>query len=756
MLNHLISVKSRGPAELLWDSATCRRVPKRGHARALPKILVALLCCCLLLAASCLPAAAQNYTLDRHVVAGGGGTVSAGPYTFSGTIGQADANPTTTSGPYALTGGFWRPFAANVGSVQPQPIPTPPGLVAWWPANNNAVDVVGGNNGTLTNGVTYVPGEVQQAFNFNSDSAMVLLANSPALQLQNFTIESWIKRGNASNATSDPTPAGEGSAILFGYGNNGYAFGVESSQYNNELVLTKVGVSGVLSSVSISDTNWHHVAVTTANGNVVFYVDGVAYPYGNYNPGYTFATAPAIGGKASNLNQPNNNSFFGSIDELSVYNQALSAAQILAIYDSGSAGKYQPSSPVTLPGVPIVVWTNTAGGNWSVAANWSPNQVPTGAEIAMITNEATFTVTVDVTASVDGLVLGASSGANVQTLQANGQTLQIEGPAIVSPQGQLTLTNCILAGATELTGALTLFGGQLLDSGSLTVAGAGVLNLEGSSSYNFVLQGPLTNNGTVNWQGGSLQIANYGSTTPYGGIWYGAIWNYGQWNIECSGLPVQGYFDSAYEIFHNAGTLTKSGVAGTTEFGVYVDNNGGTVQAEVGQIGLTSGQYSLANGILDFWVNTSNNFGSINLPGTAPLAGAVTVTFGPAYVPHIGNAFALATYGSYTGEFSALNLPNSVTWTTNYGATAFTLAIANLNPVQPTQPLLQSVQLSGGTLTFTFQSVNAQNYTVQTTTNLNAPKWVSLGTVTGTGASLPVSVPVNNTIPEQFYRLSVP
>ena len=93
---------------------------------------------------------------------------------------------------------------------------------------------------------------------------------------------------------------------------------------------------------------------------------------------------------------------------------------------------------------------------------------------------------------------------------------------------------------------------------------------------------------------------------------------------------------------------------------------------------------------------------------------------------------------------------------TNYGATAFTLAIANLNPVQPTQPLLQSVQLSGGTLTFTFQSVNAQNYTVQTTTNLNAPKWVSLGTVTGTGTPLPVSVPVNNTIPEQFYRLNLP
>ena len=77
-------------------------------------------------------------------------------------------------------------------------------------------------------------------------------------------------------------------------------------------------------------------------------------------------------------------------------------------------------------------------------------------------------------------------------------------------------------------------------------------------------------------------------------------------------------------------------------------------------------------------------------------------------------------------------------------------------PVPPVPPLLQSIQLSGGNLTFTFKSVNAQSYTVQTTTNLSAPNWVNLGTVTGTGAPLPVSVPVNNTIPEQFYRLNVP
>ena len=34
-----------------------------------------------------------------------------------------------------------------------------------------------------------------------------------------------------------------------------------------------------------------------------------------------------------------------------------------------------------------LVWTNTAGGNWSQASNWSPNVVPSIADTAEITTE---------------------------------------------------------------------------------------------------------------------------------------------------------------------------------------------------------------------------------------------------------------------------------------------------------------------------------------------------------------------------------
>ena len=72
------------------------------------------LAACASLAAGALlaaPALAQSsggaYALERHVVAGGGGTSSGGAYALSGTIGQPDAHTVSTGGAYQLSGGFW-------------------------------------------------------------------------------------------------------------------------------------------------------------------------------------------------------------------------------------------------------------------------------------------------------------------------------------------------------------------------------------------------------------------------------------------------------------------------------------------------------------------------------------------------------------------------------------------------------------------------------------------------------------------------
>jgi hypothetical protein len=53
-------------------------------------------------------ASAQNYAINKSVIAGGGGLNSTGGvYAVSGTIGQADASGPLSGGTYTLVGGFW-------------------------------------------------------------------------------------------------------------------------------------------------------------------------------------------------------------------------------------------------------------------------------------------------------------------------------------------------------------------------------------------------------------------------------------------------------------------------------------------------------------------------------------------------------------------------------------------------------------------------------------------------------------------------
>jgi hypothetical protein len=98
----------------------------------------------------------------------------------------------------------------------------PSGLVSWWRAEGNALDSVGGNNGTLINNAGYAPGEVGTAFFFTNALAAVQIGNPTNLHLQSFTIEAWIRR-SSTNSVSFPT---NGDAVLFGFGAQGYGFGI--------------------------------------------------------------------------------------------------------------------------------------------------------------------------------------------------------------------------------------------------------------------------------------------------------------------------------------------------------------------------------------------------------------------------------------------------------------------------------------------------------------------------------------------------
>ena len=109
---------------------------------------------CLLPSVLCLPAAAQ-YSLDWSTVDGGGGTVTSGQYTLSGTIGQPDAGEPLAVGQYSLCGGFWGMLAPNAVESATNGLP---GLISWWRAEGDASDTMGAHHGTLSGGANFGPG----------------------------------------------------------------------------------------------------------------------------------------------------------------------------------------------------------------------------------------------------------------------------------------------------------------------------------------------------------------------------------------------------------------------------------------------------------------------------------------------------------------------------------------------------------------------------------------------------------------------
>jgi hypothetical protein len=233
--------------------------------------------------------------------------------------------------------------------------PPPSGIVGWWRAEGNANDAADSNNGTIagTGTVSYGPGVVGQALVFDGTHRdRVNLGNPTDLQLQDFTIEAWVKRSSPTVTSfdvlgADGSVAGDG-AVILGYGRGGYGFALAN---DGRMIISRIDLDGIYSAPLVTDTSWHHLAVTKSGSTAVFYLDGMpqATPAYDHPAPYTFddatcscSAAIAIGSRGD----ARGGTFFGAIDEVAIYNRPLSAAEIQAIYNAGSAGKCEiPPAP---------------------------------------------------------------------------------------------------------------------------------------------------------------------------------------------------------------------------------------------------------------------------------------------------------------------------------------------------------------------------------------------------------------------------
>ncbi|MBP8259643.1 MAG: hypothetical protein KA118_08260, partial [Verrucomicrobia bacterium] len=213
-----------------------------------------------------------------------------------------------------------------------------------------------------------------------------------------------------------------------------------------------------------------------------------------------------------------------------------------------------------------IVWTNTVGGRWSDAANWAPNQVPSIDDTALITQSGVYTVTVNASNAVGGLVVGGSGGT--QTVDVS-STLRIEGAGHIAAAGHLLLSGTLGGSALlQLSGGMTWSGGKIDSNAAVVVNPGGQLTISSAYAYTKFLQGALTNAGTVLFRGnGNLQI---------GGVLHnqsGGLFDIQtDYNIGLSG--------SAGRIA-NEGLLRKSSGTGATDCAVPIENCG-TVDVQSG------------------------------------------------------------------------------------------------------------------------------------------------------------------------------
>lgn len=223
-------------------------------------------------------------------------------------------------------------------------VAAPPGLVAWWRAEGNASDVVGGQPGQLINNVSFASGRVGQAFAFDGRS-YVEVPDAPSLRLENaLTIEFWVRRERLDQVHYIIEKGGDWTR-----GQQNYAVALHTGAYNHCLHFLFAG--GWRGGGSIADTNWHHCAVVARDGDTdpVLYIDGAPQPivYGEGAPTIRLnpSTRPLHLGAQID---PQSGWFYyhqGLIDELSLYNRALSAQEITAVYRAGSHGKCATGAP---------------------------------------------------------------------------------------------------------------------------------------------------------------------------------------------------------------------------------------------------------------------------------------------------------------------------------------------------------------------------------------------------------------------------
>jgi hypothetical protein len=211
----------------------------------------------------------------------------------------------------------------------------PANLVSWWTGDGtNATtspDIAGTNPGTLNGGVTYAPGEVGNAFNFDGGGgSYVNIPDAPSLNVTTgATWDYWVKTAQSGSYVG--FVGKHDAAVSF----NGVTMYMDPGGLPSVQIKANGPTVTLTGSTHVNDGQFHHLALTfRSGGNATLYVDGQAQAT-TTAPVFTFNPNPLRFGR---LLDPFWGPLRGLLDEVQVFNRELSAGEIQAIVHAGGAG----------------------------------------------------------------------------------------------------------------------------------------------------------------------------------------------------------------------------------------------------------------------------------------------------------------------------------------------------------------------------------------------------------------------------------
>ncbi len=210
------------------------------------------------------------------------------------------------------------------------------GLVALWSGEGNADDSVNGHNGTDVFHMTFPIGKINQAFGFNGTNSYVTIPASTKLAVGDLTFECWIKPSDLDQPRPIIEYGGEGQAspllLWLNYPSPGQLFGnVRDGSSSSYAVFSTAGI--------IPMNQWSHVALTVnlATRTTTLYCNGVKAGSSVSSAALNPPTFAPVNLGYRNMQSPDIYSgrrFAGLLDEVSIYNRALSASEILEDFEA--------------------------------------------------------------------------------------------------------------------------------------------------------------------------------------------------------------------------------------------------------------------------------------------------------------------------------------------------------------------------------------------------------------------------------------